>query len=195
MSPPAAAGKEQMERRKAKRLGLAGLSMLIAAAVAVPAVAQPSASARVKVNTIGGASFKANRFIKDSMRYSKDTVRARRGDRLVISDKTKQPHTLSIVRKRQLPRKMRQIDACFEGGPCGELFVKHGAVNPETGEEQDPTTPVVNEGREGLNRPGDSTLIPPGGKTAIEISGARDMYYLCAIHPWMQGKIDVRRAG
>jgi plastocyanin len=184
-----------MNRSKAKRFGLAGLAMLIAAAVAVPAMAQPSASARVKLSTIGGVTFKANRFIKDGMRFNKDTVRVRRGDTLVLRDKTKQPHTLSIVRKGQLPRKVRQIDGCFEGGPCGELFVKHGAVNPETGEEQDPTTPVVNEGREGLNRPGDSTLIPPGGRTTIEVSGARDMYYLCAVHPWMQGKIDVRRAG
>lgn len=184
-----------MQRRKAKRLGLVGLAVLIAAAVSVPAVAQPSASARVKLSTIGGADFKPNRFIRDTMRFNKDTVRAQRGDRLVLRDKTKQPHTLSVVRRKQLPRKMRQIDGCFEGGPCGELFVKHGAVNPETGEEQDPTTPVVNAGREGLNRPGDSILIPPGGRTSIAITGARDMYYLCAVHPWMQGKIDVRRAG
>jgi hypothetical protein len=195
MSPSAAAGKEQMERRKAKRLGLVGLALLVATAVAVPAVAQPSASARVKVNTIGGVSFKANRFIKDGMRFSKDTVRARRGDRLVMRDKTEQPHTLSVVRRKQLPRKVRQIDGCFENGPCGALAVEHGAINPDTGEEQEPTTPLVNAGREGFNRPGDSVIIPPGGRAAVEITGANDMFYLCAIHPWMQGKIDVRRAG
>ncbi len=184
-----------MQRRKAKRLGLAGLAVLIAAAVAVPAVAQPSASARVKVTAIGGVSFKANRFIKDSVRFNKDTVRARRGDRLVIADKTKQPHTLSVVRRGQLPRKIRQIDGCFENGPCGRLAVEHGAINPDTGEEQEPTTPLVNAGREGFNQPGDSVLIPPGGRTAVDITGSKDMYYLCAIHPWMQGKVDVRRAG
>jgi hypothetical protein len=184
-----------MQRRKARRLGLAGLAVLIAAAVAVPAVAQPSASARVKLSAIGGVSFKPNRFIQDGMRFNKDTVRARRGDRLVLSDKTRQPHTLSVVRRGQLPRKVRQIDGCFEGGPCGELFVKHGAVNPDTGEEQDPTTPLVNAGREGFNQPGDSVIIPPRGKVGVDITGSKDMYYLCAIHPWMQGKIDVRRAG
>ena len=184
-----------MKRRKAKRLGLAGLAVLIASAVAVPAMAQPSASARVKVSTIGGVRFKANRFIKDGMRFNKDTVVARRGDRLVISDRTEQPHTLSVVRRKQLPRKIRQIDGCFENGPCGALAVAHGAINPDTGEEQDPTTPLVNVGREGFNKPGDSVLIPPGGRTAVGISGSNDMYYLCAIHPWMQGKIDVRRAG
>jgi hypothetical protein len=184
-----------MNRRKAKRLGLVGLAVLIATAVAVPATAQPSASARVKLSTIGGADFKPNRFIRDTMRFSKDTVRARQGDRLVLRDKTEAPHSLSVVRKGQLPRKMRQIDGCFENGPCGALAVEHGAINPETGEEQEPTTPLVNAGREGFNQPGDSVLIPPGGRTAVEISGARDMYFLCAIHPWMQGKIDVRRAG
>jgi hypothetical protein len=189
--PPMAAGKDQMTRRKAKRLGLVGLAVSVAAAVAVPATAQPDASARVQLNTIGGVTFKANRFIKDGMRFSKDTVRADRGDRLVLRDRTKQPHTLSVVRRNQLPRRVRQIDACFENGPCGRLFVEHGAVNPETGEEQDPTTPVVNKGRAGLDRPGDSVLIPPGGRTSVAISGNNDMFYLCAVHPWMQGKIDV----
>jgi hypothetical protein len=191
MSPVPAAGKEQMERRKAKRLGLVGLAVLIAAAVAVPAVAQPSASARVKVNTIGGVSFKANRFIKDGMRFSKDTVRAHRGDKLVIRDKTKQPHSLSVVRRGQLPRKVRQIDGCFENGPCGALAVEHGAINPDTGEEQEPTTPLVNVGPAGFNQPGDSTVMPPDGRTKVKITGSSDKYYLCAIHPWMLGKVNV----
>jgi hypothetical protein len=191
MPPSTAAGKDHMTRRKAKRLGLVGLAVAIAAAVAVPAVAQPSASARVKLTTIGGVSFKPNQFIKDSMRFSRSTIDADRGDRLVLSDRTKQPHTLSVVRRSQLPRRVRQIDGCFENGPCGRLFVEHGAVNPETGEEQDPTNPVVNKGRAGLDRPGDSILIPPGGRTSVAISGNNDMFFLCAVHPWMQGKIDV----
>lgn len=182
-----------MSRRKFARVAVPGLALVVATAIAVPAGAQSGeASARVKLNTIGGVSFKANEYIQDNMRFSKDSVTVNTGDRLVLGDRTRQPHTLSVVRKGQLPRKVRQIDGCFENGPCGKLFVKHGAVNPETGEEQDPTTPLVNAGKPGFNQPGDSVIIPPRGKATIRISGARDMSYLCAIHPWMQGTINVR---
>ena len=182
-----------MSRRKFARVAVPGLALVVATAIAVPAVAQSGdASARVKLTTIGGVSFKANEYIQDNMRFNKDSVTVSTGDRLVINDRTKQPHTLSVVRKGQLPRNVRQIDGCFEGGPCGELFVKHGAVNPETGEEQDPTEPLVNAGKAGFNQPGDSVIIPPRGKATIRISGAKDMRYLCAIHPWMQGTINVR---
>jgi hypothetical protein len=180
-----------MSRSKFARVAVPGLALVIAAAVVVPAVAQPHASARVGLNTIGGVTFKPNRYIQDNMRFSKNSISADRGDRVVLTDKTKQPHSFSIVRKDQIPRKVRQIDACFESGPCGKLAVEHGAINPDTGEEQEPTTPLVNAGREGFNQPGDSVLIPPGGKTNVRITGSRDMYYLCAIHPWMLGKINV----
>ena len=182
-----------MSRRRFARVAVPGLALVVATAIAVPAGAQSGdASARVKLNTIGGVTFKANEYIQDNMRFSKDGVTVNTGDRLVLTDRTRQPHTLSVVRRKQLPRSVRGIDGCFEGGPCGELFVKHGAVNPETGEEQDPTTPLVNAGKAGFNQPGDSVLIPPRGKTTIRITGAKDMYYLCAVHPWMQGKINVR---
>ena len=180
-----------MSRRKLARVTVPALAVALAAAVVVPAFAQPSASARVGLATIGGVTFKANRYIQDNMRFSKNSISADRGDTIVLTDRTKQPHTLSIVRKNQVPRRVRQIDGCFENGPCGELFVKHGAVNPDTGEEQEPTTPLVNAGRAGFNQPGDSVIIPPGGKATVRVTGSRDMNYICAIHPWMQGKVDV----
>ena len=181
-----------MSRRKFARVCVPGLALLIATAIVVPAAAQPDASARVKLNTIGGLTFKANRYFQDNMRFSKNSISVDRGDTIVLTDKTKAPHSFSVVRKGQLPRRIRQIDGCFENGPCGELAVKHGAINPDTGEEQEPTTPLVNAGREGFNQPGDSVYIPPSGKATVRVTGSRDMSYLCAIHPWMQGKIDVR---
>ena len=112
-----------MSRRKFARVVVPGLAVLIAAAIVVPAVAQPSASARVKLNTIGGVTFKANRYIQDNMRFSKNSISADRGDTVVLTDKTKQAHSFSVVRKGQIPRKVGQIDGCFEKGPCGKLAV------------------------------------------------------------------------
>jgi plastocyanin len=180
-----------MSRRKFKRLAASALAVMIAAAVAVPALAQSGAPRNATLKAIGKATFKANRYVKDGMHFNRDTVRIRRGGKLTLVDRTKQPHTLSLVRKNQLPRNMRQMENCFGPGPCDDLAVAHGAINPDTGEEQEPTTPLVNVGPEGFNEPGDSVLIPPGGKTSVTITGARDKYYLCAIHPWMLGKVDV----
>jgi hypothetical protein len=83
------------------------------------------------------------------------------------------------------------MENCFGKGPCDDLAEAHGAINPETGEEQDPTTPLVNAGKAGFNQPGDSVLIPPGGKATVKVTGAKNLSYLCAIHPWMLGTVDV----
>jgi hypothetical protein len=180
-----------MSRRKFARAAVPALAMVIAAAIVVPAVAQP-APRKATLQAVGKLSFKANRFVKDGMHFNLDQVVIRRGGNLTLRDRTKQAHTFSLVRKNQLPRTMRQMENCFGPGPCDEIAVAHGAINPDTGEEQEPTTPLVNVGANGFNQPGDSVLIPPGGKTTVQVTGAKDLYYLCAIHPWMLGKVDVR---
>jgi hypothetical protein len=181
-----------MSRRKFARVAVPALAALLAVAVAVPAIAQRPAPRNTTLQAIGKVTFKANRFIRDATRFNKDTVVIRRNGRLALRDRTRQPHTLSLVRRNQLPRNLRGVDRCFGPGPCDDIAVAHGAVDPETGEEQDPTTPLVNVGPAGFNRPGDSVLIPPGGRTRVQVTGRNDLYYLCAIHPWMLGKIDVR---
>jgi hypothetical protein len=185
-----AAGKEQMSRRKFKRLAVPALAVMIAVAVAVPASAQ-TAPRTTTLKAVGKVSFKANRYVKDGMRFNRDAVSIRKGGTLRLVDETKQPHSFSLVKRGQLPRNMRQMENCFGRGPCDDLAVAHGAINPDTGEEQDPTTPLVNVGAAGFNQPGDSVLIPPNGKSSVKITGASDKYYLCAIHPWMLGKVNV----
>jgi hypothetical protein len=53
---------------------------------------------------------------------------------------------------------------------------------------------VVNAGAPGLDAPGDSLLFFDDQSVTATVSapsGAR-LFYLCAIHPWMQGQITVR---
>ena len=183
-----------MSRRKLKRLLIPALAVVIAAAVAIPALAQ-SGPQRATLKAVGKVSFKANAYVKDGMHFNKDAVVIRRGGKLTLADDTKQGHTFSLVKKGQIPGTMRQMENCFGKGPCDDLAVAHGAINPDTGEEQEPTTPLVNVGAPGFNQPGDSILMRPGGKVKVDVTGAKDLYYLCAIHPWMLGKVDVRRAG
>jgi plastocyanin len=191
-----AARKEVMTRRKLSRLTVATVSVLVAAAVAVPALAAAPRNAQLK--TVGGAKMVPNRSITDSMHFKDDVTTIQTGGKLTLIDKTKAPHTFSVVKGGQVPKNLRQVDACFGKGPCDELAIAHGAVNPDTGEDQDPTTPLVNVGKDGFNAPGDSVLIPPGGKTSIQITAApgSTLNMICAIHPWMQNKLKVvKRAG
>ncbi len=182
-----------MSRRKHARAGIFAMVVVLTAAIAIPAFA--AVPNRAIQRAVGGVKFVPNRSIADTMHFQKDKIAVQKGGKITLIDRTKQPHSFSLVTRKQIPKTARGVDACFAKGPCGKLAVEHGAVNPETGEEQEPTTPLVNAGKPGFNQPGDSVLIPPGGKTTVNVTGAKDMYYLCAIHPWMLGKIDVPPVG
>ena len=179
-----------MSRRKHARVGLAVAVAVVAAAVAVPAFA--AAPARTTQTMVGGGKFVPNRSVADTMHFGKDRIVVKNGGTVNLVNKTPAPHTLSLVTKRQVPRKLAQVDACFEKGPCGKLAVEHGAINPDTGEEQDPTTPLVNKGKAGFNQPGDSIIIPPKGKAKIKVTSGQPLYYICAIHPWMLGAVNAK---
>jgi plastocyanin len=182
-----------MSRRKYARVGLALAAVLLAAAVAVPAFA--AAPAKVTQTTVGGAKFVPNRYIQEGLHFKLDRVNIRKGGKLTLVDKTKEAHTFSLVKKSQVPRTLRGLDACFNKGPCGKLAVEHGAIDPNTGEEKDPDTPLVNAGKAGFNQPGDSVIIPPSGKVKIPVTSGGPLYYICIIHPWMQGAINAKPVG
>jgi plastocyanin len=182
-----------MSRGKQARVGVAAVAAITAAAVAVPAFAAAPSRAIQKV--VGGAKVVPNRSFSDTMHFKKDVIQVQKGGTITLVDTTKAPHTFSIVKAKQLPKTPKQVENCFGKGPCDEIAIAHGAVNPDTGEEQDPTTPLVNAGKAGFNQPGDSVLIPPGGRVKVKVTGGQDLSYICAIHPWMQGKINVPPLG
>jgi plastocyanin len=182
-----------MSRRTLARAAAPALGLAVAMAAVVPATAQ-NAPSKATLNVVGKAEFKANRYVKDGMRFGRDVTVVKSGGTLTIVNNTDQPHSFSLVKKSQLARNMAQMEGCFGRGPCDELAVAHGAINPETGEEQDPTIPLVNVGKEGFDQPGDSVVFGPKSKTKVKITAKKgtQLYFLCAIHPWMQGKLDVK---
>jgi plastocyanin len=185
-----------MSRHKFARPALGALAVLVMAALAVPALA--AAPRNTQLKTIGGTKLIINRSITESLRFNRDLTTIQTGGKLTLIDRSKAPHTFSVVKAGQVPKNLRQVEGCFGKGPCDELAIAHGAVNPDTGEEQDPTTPVVNAGKAGVNTAGDSVLIPPGGKTSVKITAGAGstLNIICAIHPWMQNKVKVaKRAG
>jgi hypothetical protein len=181
-----------------RRMLALALGTALALAAVVPALAGPAQSSQAPRNatlkTVGKVKFKVNRFIRDSVHFNRDSLSIRSDGRLTLADKTGQPHTFSLVRRSQQPGNLREMEACFGPGPCDDIAVDHGAVNPDTGEEQDPTVLLVNKGAEGFNRPGDSVVMAPRKTVRVDVTAARgkSLYYLCVIHPWMQGRLDVK---
>ena len=184
-----------MSRRKYARAGLAVVVAVVAAAVAVPAfAAAPPASVTQKI--VDKTTFKPNRYIQEGLRLKLDRINIRKGGTVTLVDASRQDHTLSLVKRSQVPTTVRQLDACFTPrGVCGKLGVEHGAVNPDTGEEQEPTTPLVNAGKAGFNQPGDSVIVPGGKRAKFKVTSTQALYYICAIHPWMQGAINAKPVG
>jgi plastocyanin len=181
-----------MSQRNYLRVGIAAVAAIVAAAIAVPALAA-APPAKVTQKIIAHTKMVPNRYIQEGLRFKLDRINISKGGTVTLVDTTKEDHTFSLVKKSQVPTTVRQLDACFSpNGVCGKIAVRHGAINPDTGEEQPPTTPLVNVGKAGFNQPGDSVIVPGGKRVKVKITSAQPLYYICAIHPWMSGAINAK---
>ncbi len=179
--------------RRALVMAALGAALLVLAGSALGA-GGGKGPAKAKVFIKGGESFKINAFIKDSVHFVGGTVTVRSGGTVTVTNTTEDAHTLSIVKQSQLPRSLKQIENC---GVCGEIAKSHG-VNPEGPPQQGPPPiPLVNVGPAGFNEPGDSVVIGPkghGGPVTFKVTApaGTTLNFMCAIHPWMQGRIQVK---
>lgn len=173
---------------RSRMIGLAATAVLGASVVTIGS-AGAQAPATAKLEMVGGISVKPGKFIKDDQRFAPRNLAVRSGGQVRLANKTKtpDPHTISLVRRRDVPKTPAET---FECEACGPFFEAH-QVNEETG---DVAVPVVDVGEEGFDRPGDSIFVAPDEVVRFDVSaeaGTR-LYYLCAVHPWMQGKLRVR---
>jgi plastocyanin len=146
-----------------------------------------------------GVSFSPNQYIQDNMSFDPGTITVKSGQTLTFEyeKKTMEPHTLTIVKQSDLPTKGAQIENCK---PCQKYSTPH-LKNPRA--EPGPNNPIVhwklNKGKPGLDTVGDSLAIdstakPAHTKNSIKVTAkpGTTLYFLCAVHPWMQGKIEVK---
>ena len=136
---------------------------------------------------------KANEYITDDQRWDANVYEVKSGATVTLRDKSEdnQPHTLSLIKK--LPKTPAQIMGCEA---CGPLMAAHEA-NLETGEVG---KPLVEAGGEGFDTGGDKTAagdsiyLPPKGKVTFKVTAAKGttLNFVCAVHPWMLGKIKVK---
>jgi plastocyanin len=123
------------------------------------------------------------------------------GDQLDVVNKTnpKQvgPHTFSLVTKGSLPKTPKARKGCFAPKHiCLAIAIWHG-FNPKT---EEITKNPAKAGPAGwstagtVTKKGDSWFTEKKGEDLsqeVTAEAGSTLYYLCAVHPWMQGKVNV----
>ncbi len=159
---------------------------IVAVAFGLAVVTGGGASASpLTVSVRGGEQFVPNALIQSTFRFSPGPISATTGQTVTWVDADQvadEPHTITVVAQADLPTDVEEV---FECQVCGAALEGHfGGGVP---------VPVLEAGNTGLDAPGDSLLLFPGGSVdgVISAPAGTTLYYLCAIHPWMQGSISV----
>ncbi len=207
------------ETEEAHVRGLKGRLLLLAAVVAVAAVtalmpagavgADPASGARasacgVTVKAMAGEKVAINKYFQDDMRFAPGTVRVKSGCTLTFEYGTPgqmEPHTLTVVPAAKLPKTARQVENC---SVCNVALAHlKNPKSPQTaGTPANPLVhPILHAGKPSDDltldgQVGDSLAIEPvKGHKSITVTvtapAGTVMHFLCAVHPWMQGKIIV----
>jgi plastocyanin len=176
-------------------LGLVGVLAVASVAVSTALASSGTGGATVKVKET--VKFAINKYIQDGLRFVPGTVTVSSGSTLVFtySDKEQDPHTLTIVPQAELPRTLAQLNGPCK--PCRKYATPH-LKNPHA--PPGPGNPIIhwtlNQGQPGLDSVGDSLAIQPGAhkrnSAVVSAPAGTVLYFMCAVHPWMQGKIIVK---
>ena len=169
---------------------------LVVGGSAVAVAANGAAPQHTAINAVTSVKVKINRYIQDGTRWQKDVYTVRSGGTITIVNLSASdgPHTFSVVRKSDLPRTISQINNCKI---CLTIAKAHGA-NPSS--QAPPKFLFVENGTGSTTPPnvdqtGDSAFIAPkqNAKVTLKVTATpgTTLYFVCAIHPWMQAKLIV----
>jgi plastocyanin len=169
------------------------VALAAAAALGAPALAL-AAPASKHIVISGGDKYKPGFYVKNDLHFGPRALTVKSGATVTVVNKgsAQEPHTVSFVKRAQVPKTKKAIEACgnFQG-VCGQIGQAHQA-DPQTGQVK---VPIVDVGKPGVDRAGDSFFIAPGRKRLsfkITAKKGTTLHYFCVIHPWMQGTIKVR---
>jgi hypothetical protein len=160
----------------------------------VPAVAAVrKAPSRATVTAVHRPDLKPNRELgqTDDFRWLRGETRIKSGGRLTLKNLARaqfpnELHNFSIVTSRQVPTTQLQVLDCRI---CREINDRH-RFDAVTGK---PAITVVNRGRRGIDRPGDSIVFSGTRRARVTAKPGKTLRFICAIHPHMQGKLRVGR--
>jgi hypothetical protein len=190
------------QRRFRSRFAALVLAAGLVAAAAIPTLspAADEGSSGSSANTVfisakGGLHFEAPKTIVD-------------GEELTILNTTNPhkvgPHTFSLVTKSSIPKTPKARQICFTPHHiCKAIAAWHGVKGNGPPKEN-----PAEAGPEGwstmgsLTKKGDSWFTGEKPKATITqkvdvdtSNGPTRIYFLCAVHPWMHGSINVLPAG
>ncbi len=136
------------------------------------------------VTVVGQEHFTANALVDSTFHFAPGPISVRSGDTITFTNTVGDPHTVSVVNKSDLPTNIGEVFNC---NICNQIFANSNG------------TGVLGNGANGrLAGVGDSVFIAPAGAPGstlgvkITAPSGSTLRYLCAIHPWMQGTINVR---
>jgi plastocyanin len=162
-----------------KKLVVLGIALALIGGAASLALAVPPGNV---ITTVGDESFQPNALIQATFRWDPGSVDVASGHKLtfVYGNQGHDPHTISIVNKDQLPTTVHQVFNCKV---CKEIFKIQDGHKRVLGPDG------------GFNEFGDTIFFPPGPSTNVKITAPPGtiLYFMCAIHPWMQGTIYVTK--
>jgi plastocyanin len=178
-------------------VGAAAASAALLAGFATSgAVAGDNASGITIKVTDKGMTYVINKSVTDEMYFSPQIATVKSGDTLTFEYDGvpgQEPHTISIVAPKDLPKTSAQMDNC---GICNRIAGGH-IKNPNAppGPTNDIVHWIVDKGRPGLSGPGDSIAIEGGKHKTVSIKvtapAGTTLHFIGAVHPWMQGEIKV----
>jgi plastocyanin len=168
----------------------------IAAGAALAATNGSNDGRPVVIKALSGMKMVPNKYMQEEMRFAPGTVTVKSGDSITFEfgDKQMEPHTLTIVPKSLLARTAADVERC---AAC--RYATPHLKNPKA--MPGPGNPIVHwvleKGLPGLDTVGDSVAIQPDGPhksitVKVTAKPGTTLYFMCAPHPWMQGKIVVR---
>jgi hypothetical protein len=184
-----ASWREHGMRRSWRPLVVMAITILVMAMAAAGSV---QASSPNTVTAVNKFSAQINKSLNIEFRFRPGTLHIQHGATLTFREGPPQPpfatpvdpHTLSIVARADLPGTLQELFECEVCGPFLQAHDLEGA-SPKF---------VVNEGKAGLDQPGDSLLVTdahPVTRARVTAPAGTTLHYLCAVHSWMQGKLVV----
>jgi hypothetical protein len=186
-----------MQASTKRRIGLA----LVTGATTAGLVAGPGPASAQKdyTNPTGPRTIKIVMKGKDPLFKGPKTIS--KGAKLTIVNTTKAkkigPHTFTLVKKGLLPKTPKQMKKCANNKTklCQNIAKAHKFTPPETIKK-----PNVDVGKKGwdksFGKKGDTWFTPDKGTKETRKVTAKvgtTIHYMCAVHPFMQGKIKVVR--
>jgi len=172
------------------RLATAMLAIAVLAAAGLVGVSDSAESRDRTVRTEGANQFVPNAKVMSTLRFTPGHNVIGSGETLTLahSDRTEEPHTLSIVDAAEVPGDFDAVLSCGAPGTvCDEVFQLFPMGPPPSFINGPGTGP-------GLDGRLDTLFAEHGGSASVEVTAepGTTLHFICAIHSWMQGEISVK---